>query len=139
MTTEQMMMAAKTLGKQQKEAMAKIGTILGECFRGVAEYFVFNSETLALFVDLMEDPSWKFLVFSAGVGRMHDIANYDFIKHRIKHAQTIRDVYSSFGILNLFSPFRPNGAYLFKMDIYEERTVCKMLLELCKGEGWGNF
>jgi hypothetical protein len=48
----------------------------------------------------------------------------------------MRDIYSTFGILNLFCPFRPNGSYLLKMDIYEERMVCKMLLELAKGEGW---
>jgi len=23
--------------------------------------------------------------------------------------------------------------------MFEERLVCKMLLELCKGEGWGNM
>jgi len=105
----------------------------------VAEYFVFNSETLALFVDLIDDPDWKFLVFSSGIGRMHDITNFDFIKHRIKHPSTIRDVYSSFGILNLFCPFRPNGSYLLKMNLFEERLVCKMLCELAKSEGWANF
>jgi hypothetical protein len=92
-----------------------------------------------MFVDLIDDPNWKFLVFSAGVGRMHDITNFDFIKHRIKDPATIRNVYSSFGILNLFCPFRPNGSYLLKLDIYEERIVCKMLLELSKGEGWANM
>lgn len=25
------------------------------------------------------------------------------------------------------------------MDVYEERLVCKILLELSKGEGWGNM
>jgi len=48
-------------------------------------------------------------------------------------------LYDCFGILNLFCPYRPNGSYLFKMDIYEERLVCKMLLELSKGEGWANM
>ena len=48
-------------------------------------------------------------------------------------------VYNSFGIMNLFSPNRPSGSYLLKLDIFEERMVCKMLLELCKAEGWGNM
>jgi hypothetical protein len=62
----------------------KIGTILAECFRGVAEYFVFNSETLGSLVDLIDDPNWKFMVYAAGVGRMHDFQSFDFIKHRAK-------------------------------------------------------
>jgi len=70
---------------------------------------------------------------------MHDVFNFDFIKHRIKHPSAIRDVYSCFGILNLFCTFRPNGSYLLKMDVYEERMVCKMLLELAKAEGWANM
>ena len=139
MTHEQLTAHAKSLGRLAKEASVQIGRILGECFRGVAEYFVFNSEMLGLFVDLIDDPDWKFLVFSGGIGRMHDIMNFDFIKHKIKHATAMRDVYSSFGILNLFCPFRPNGSYLFNMDVFEERLVCKMLCELAKGEGWANF
>lgn len=132
-------MAAKSFGKQQKEAASQIGTILGECFRGIAEYYVFDSETLGLFVELIDDPNWKFQVFSAGVGRMHDTMNFDFIKHLAKFPQTIKDIYSSFGLLNLFNPFRPNGSYLFNMEIYEERLVCKILCELAKSEGWGNW
>lgn len=41
--------------------------------------------------------------------------------------------------MNLFNPFRPNGSYLFHMDVYEERLTCKVLCELSKGEGWGNW
>ena len=59
-----------------------MGAVLGECFRGVAEYFVFNSESLGLFIDLIDEPTWKAMVYEAGVGRMYDIQNYDFIKHR---------------------------------------------------------
>lgn len=51
----------------------------------------------------------------------------------------MRDIYSSFGIMNLFSPNRPSGSYLLQLNIFEERMVCKMLLELCKAEGWGNM
>lgn len=138
-TNEQLTNACKALGKHSKEALAQIGTILGECFRGVAEFFVFNCETLGLFVDLVDDPNWKFLVFTAGVGRMHDYQNFDFIKHRAKYPQVMKDVYSCFGLLNLFNPLRPNGSYMFNMTVYEERLVCKMICELSKGEGWGNW
>jgi hypothetical protein len=75
----------------------------------------------------------------SGVGRLWDCQNQDFIKHKMKFPEAIRDVYKSFGILNLFSPFRPNGSYLLKLDIFEEKVVLKMLLELCRGEGWGNM
>lgn len=138
-THEQLNNACKGLGKHAKEAFAQIGIILGECFRGVAEFFVFNCETLGLFIDLIDDPNWKFLVFAAGVGRMHDYQNFDFIKHRAKHPQVMKDVYSCFGLLNLFNPMRPNGSYLFNMTVYEERQVCKTLCELAKGEGWTNW
>lgn len=57
----------------------------------------------------------------------------------MKFPQAIRDVYQSFGILNLFSPFRPNGSYLLKLDIFEEKQVLKMLLDLCRAEGWPNM
>lgn len=51
----------------------------------------------------------------------------------------MRKIYESFGILNLFCPYRPNGSYMFRLDIYEEKLVLKMLGELCKAEGWGNM
>lgn len=139
MTYGQLTAATKSLSRHQKEATARIGTILGECFRSVAEYFVFNAEYLSLFVELIEDPKWRFLVYTAGAGRMHDTLNFDFIKHRMKNAGGIKETYSSFGIINLFCPFRPNGSYLLRLEVYEERTVCRMLCELAKGEGWANW
>jgi len=51
----------------------------------------------------------------------------------------MRDLYEAFGIFNLLSPFRPSGSYLLKLDVHEERMVCKVLLELAKAEGWGNM
>ena len=70
---------------------------------------------------------------------MTDVANFDFIKHRIKSTSAMRDIYEAFGILNLLSPFRPSGSYLLKLNIFEERMVCKILLELAKAEGWANM
>jgi hypothetical protein len=90
-------------------------------------------------IDLIDEVNWKFEVYMAGVGRLVDYKNYDFIKHKMKFPEGMARLYSSFGILNLFCPFRPNGSYLFKLDVYEERLVCKMLLELSKAEGWGNW
>ena len=49
------------------------------------------------------------------------------------------DVYSAFGILNLFSPHRPDGSYMLKLNVYEERIVCKILCELSRAEGWANL
>lgn len=139
MTYEHLKLAAKINPKTQKEAQSRIGSILSECFRGIAEYFVFNSETLGLFIDLIDDAHWKFGVYMAGVGRMCDYTNFDFIKHRMKNKRAIEMAYQSFGVLNMFSPFRANGAYLLKLDVFEEKQVLKMLFELCKGEGWSNM
>ena len=51
----------------------------------------------------------------------------------------MKELYPCFGILNLFCPYRPNGSYLFNLAIYEEKLVCKLILELCKTEGWANI
>lgn len=67
---------------------------------------------------------------------MCDPRNTDFIKHRVKFPEAIRAIYKRFGILNLFNPFRPNGSYRLDLSIYEEKIVCKMLLELAKVEGY---
>lgn len=81
------------------------------------------------------DATWKAEVFIIGIGRCHDIKTYDFVKHRVKIPEAIRDIYRRFGILNLFNPFRPNGSYRLDLSIYEEYIVGKMLLELAKTEG----
>lgn len=70
---------------------------------------------------------------------MCDTRNYDFIKHRVKYAEAIRAIYRRFGILNLFNPFRPNGSYRLDLTIYEEKIVCKMLLELARIEGYAHM
>jgi len=36
----------------------------------------------------------------------------------------------------MFSVFKPDGTYLLNLAIYEEKTVAKLLCELCKAEGW---
>ena len=53
--------------------MAKIGKILGDCFRCASEYFAFTSANLGQFIDLVDDPTWKFQAYMSGVGRMVDI------------------------------------------------------------------
>ena len=87
MTNQQLTLAAKkTKDKAEaKSSLAKIGKILSECFRCAAEYFAFTSAHLGQFIDLIDDPVWRYEVFMAGVGRMVDVQNYDFIKHRIKY------------------------------------------------------
>jgi hypothetical protein len=84
---------------------------------------------------LSVDNTWKSEVYISGIARVVDYKNYDFIKHRVKFPETIRDVYKRFGILNLFNTFRPNGSYRLDLSIFEERIVCKILLELAKAEG----
>lgn len=73
------------------------------------------------------------------MARVCDPRNYDFIKHRVKFAEAIRAIYKRFGIMNLFNPFRPNGSYRLDLSIYEEKVVCKMLMELAKTEGYAQM
>jgi hypothetical protein len=73
------------------------------------------------------------------IGRVHDYRNFDYIKQQSKFPDVMPRLYKQFGILNLFCPFRPNGAYMLNLAIYEERTVCKMLCELAKQEGMANM
>lgn len=75
----------------------------------------------------------------AGIGRVWDQQNYDFIKHKMKFQKGIIRTYESFGILNMFCPYRPNGSYLLHFELFEEKQVLKMLIDLCKGEGWANM
>ncbi len=75
----------------------------------------------------------------AGISRVIDYRNYDFLKHRVKFPEAIREIYKRFGILNLFNTLRPNGSYRLDLAIYEERMVCKMLLELAKAEGYSQM
>ena len=89
--------------------------------------------------NLFIDPKWKTEVYLSGVARIYDSRNYDFIKHRVKYPDAIRDIYKRFGILNLFNTFRPNGSYRLDLSVYEERIVCKILLELAKVEGFAQM
>lgn len=90
-------------------------------------------------MDLIDEVNWKFEVYLAGIGRVVDYQNFDFIKHRMNFPEGMVRLYEAFGILNLFCPYRPNGSYLFRLEVYEERLVCKILLELSKSEGWKNW
>ena len=90
-------------------------------------------------MDSVEGQEWRTRVFLSGVSRCHDYTNLDFIKHKSKYPETLTAVYSKFGILSLFSPYRPDGTYLLNLNIPEEKTVAKMLCELCKVEGWANM
>ena len=94
---------------------------------------------MGLIVDLIDDANWKTEVFISGVARVCDSRNFDFIKHRVKFPDAIRAIYKRFGILNLFNPYRPNGSYRLDLSIFEEKIVCKMLMELAKTEGYAQM
>jgi len=97
--------------------------------------FSFRSEQLEMLFDMFEDCQWKAEIYIKGITRIHDIRNFDFVKRKIEFPDAVRSIYMRFGILNLFNPHRPNGSYRLDLSIYEERVVCKMLLELAKAEG----
>lgn len=119
-------------------------------FVAISDQLVLRSDQLGLFVDLIDgknifshyirvDPHWKTEVFISGVARICDPRLYDFIKHRVKFPEAIRAIYRRFGILNLFSTSRPNGSYRLDLSIYEEKIVCKILLELARVEGYAQM
>lgn len=83
----------------------------------------------------MEGGVWRLNVFQAGIGRCHDAENIDFIKHKAGTRDTMRLIYTKFGILNIFSPHRPDGSYMLNLAVFEERIVAKALCELAKTEG----
>jgi len=57
--------------------------LLARAFSNVAEFFTFRSEQLAEIVGLINNAVWKAEIYIAGVSRVHDYKNYDFIKHKI--------------------------------------------------------
>lgn len=105
-------------------------------FKALSEYLVLSSRQLGGLVDLIDDPAWKTEWYMAGIGRMYDQRNFDFIKKKWKYPETSRDIYNRFGIFNLFSPHKWTGSYRLDLEIYEERCVCQILLELAKAEGY---
>lgn len=105
-------------------------------FKAFSEYIVLSSTQLGDFVDLVEDAKWKVECYIAGVGRIFDTRNYDFIKKRWKYPEASKDVYHRFGILNLFNPYRCTGSYRLDLSISEEKIVCTILCELSKSEGY---
>lgn len=105
-------------------------------FRAISEYVVLSSEGLGSFIDLIDHPDWKTECFIAGIARIYDIRNFDFIKKRWKYPEVSKEVYNRFGIYNLFNPFKCTGSYRLDLSVFEERTVCKILLELARAEGY---
>ena len=112
---------------------------LAMAFAGISDFLIMRSDQLGQIVDIIDDAHWKTEVFISGVARISDPRNYDFIKHRAKYPEAIRAIYRRFGILNLFNPYRPNGSYRLDLSVYEEKIVCKMLLELAKTEGYAQM
>ena len=105
-------------------------------FRALSEYLVISSKQLSMFVELIDDPKWIAEWYIAGVGRIFDIRNFDFIKKKWKYPESSKEIYNRFGIFNLFNPHKCTGSYRLDLSIYEERIVCLMLLELAKAEGY---
>lgn len=58
------------------------------------------------------------------------------LNKRWKYPETSKEIYNRFGIFNLFNPYKCTGSYRLDLGLYEERTVCKILLELAKSEGF---
>lgn len=50
--------------------------------------------------------------------------------------EVVVHIYRKFGILNMFSPYHPNGTYRLDMGKFDEKCIAKILCELCKSEGW---
>lgn len=107
-----------------------------EALRCICDFLTISTTQLVKILNAVEGKEWRWRAFLACVGRCHDYTNVDFIKHNFKHKEVIMAMYEKFGILNMFSPYRPDGNYLLDLTKYEEKTVAKILCELCKAEGW---
>ena len=66
---------------------------------------------------------------------MWDYENYDFIKSKQDFGKAMPKIYSSFGLLNLFSPTRTDGSYKLDLSIFEQRNVCQIIMEMVRAEG----
>lgn len=96
-------------------------------FRTLSELIVLSSDILGEFIDLIDHPQWKTECYLAGIGRIHDTRNYDFIKKKWKFPETSKEIYTRFGILNLFNPYRCTGSYRLDLEIFEERQLLRIL------------
>ncbi len=106
-------------------------------FRILSEYIWITTEQLRKILELHEDAAFKREIYIAGVGRVTDYENYDFVKTALKpsEAAAMKDIYQRVGLLNLFNPFHPEGTYEFSLQVYEERIMLNILCELAKKEG----
>ena len=107
--------------------------------RVISENIILSSAQASAIIDEIDDSQWKSDAYIALSSRIHDIENYDFIKNKIWFTDAILRVYNSFGILNLFCPYRPYGKFGLNLSLYEEKIVCKILLGLAESEGMEKF
>lgn len=70
----------------------------------------------------------------AGIARCVDYKNFDFLNHEPEI--DFQFFQHKLGYLNLFSSLNPNGTYKLEVANYEQKQVLKMLIELCRNEGW---
>lgn len=75
-------------------------------FQALSEYLVLSSRQLGSFIDLIDEPKWKLSCFLSGISRIYDTRNFDFIKKKWKFPETSKEIYSKFGIFNLFNPHK---------------------------------
>ena len=88
-------------------------------------------------MQLIDDDEWRIKIFQAGIGRCFDYKSFDFIKHLFKDSVDQTEwLHETFGILHFFNPHRPNGSYQLDISKFEDKQVFKMLIELCRAEGW---
>jgi hypothetical protein len=123
------------IGWLQEKSEACPVDLISRAFTSLMDMFCFKSEQLEMLFDMFDSVTWKSEVYLKGISRIHDYRNFDFVKRKIEFPDAVRTIYMRFGILNLFNPHRPNGSYRLDLAIYEEKIVCKMLLDLAKQEG----
>lgn len=70
--------------------------------------------------------------------RVIDMHNFDFVLHELT-AEEIGCIYCRLGILNLFNPMKPDGAWELDVSRREERIVVKMLALLAVQEPGPNW
>ena len=66
---------------------------MAEVFRAISDQFAFSTKQLLILLDVIEDPKWRNNVYLAGIARVHDVRNLDFIKHKAKFPEVMQALY----------------------------------------------
>ena len=72
------------------------------------------------------------------ISHIKDIENFDLLLDTVPEIDRF-EILHRVGHLNVMNPLKPDGHYRLELDIYEQREVAKMLIELAAAEDGENW